>query len=90
MIFIHLYYINFLAELYLKQKGLCVISNVPLQTKGNYSMSIERINTSLGYEKSNVSLICVCFQSTQRQGEQGTGGGWTKKKWEEIVDKFSK
>jgi hypothetical protein len=81
---------EFLLELYKNQKGLCAISNIPLDFKDEYCVSIERSNTDIGYTPENVSLICVCFQSTQKQGgENASGGRWTKDKWQVIVDKFT-
>ena len=82
---------EFLLDLYKNQKGLCAISSIPLDFTGEYCVSIERSNTDIGYTTENVSLICVCFQSTQIQGgEDANGGRWTQEKWKTIVDKFSK
>ena len=80
---------EFLAELYKNQKGLCAISSIPLNFNGSYCVSIERLNTDIGYTKENVCLIAVCFQSTQIQGgENMSGGRWTPEKWNVIVEKF--
>jgi hypothetical protein len=75
-----------LYDLYKQQRGKCFISNVPLHFNGEYCISIERINTDIGYTKENICLICLCFQSTQCQGgDNATGGRWTKDKWNLIV-----
>jgi len=61
--------IDDLIALYEKQKGLCVYSGVKLThisygTKGNnkckypYNASIDRIDSSKGYIKENIQLVC--------------------------------
>jgi hypothetical protein len=81
---------EFLVKLYKNQKGLCAISNIPLNFNGEYCVSIERKDTDIGYTPDNVCLITVCFQSTQKQGGiNATGGGWNRAKWNLIVDRFS-
>lgn len=42
------------------QKGLCAISGLPMDYKAGslLSISIDRIDNSIGYEKQNVQLVC--------------------------------
>ena len=54
---------EFLVELYKKQKGMCAISNEPMtmvRGEGDIyeNMSIDRIDNSKGYIKTNVRLVC--------------------------------
>lgn len=53
----------FLEELYYRQAGQCAITGLPMtMTLGHGKVptnaSIDRINPSRGYEKSNVQLVC--------------------------------
>lgn len=58
--------LEYCLELYNKQKGLCYITNIPMigrySTKENhspYQISIDRIDSSKGYLKGNVCLVCL-------------------------------
>ena len=57
-----------IKELYKKQKGLCALTGIPMttdtyMTKGNQhiinkmNISIDRINSDLGYTKDNIQLV---------------------------------
>lgn len=55
--------IEFLLELYNKQKGLCALSGIIMTSYINggntrFNVSIDRINSLLGYTKDNVQLVC--------------------------------
>ena len=55
--------IEFLMSLFSKQKGRCAVTGVHLthlRGKGRVStnVSIDRIDSSVGYLKSNVRLVC--------------------------------
>ena len=63
--------INYLMDLFEKQKGLCALSGVKMTwSKGKVlptSISIDRIDNSKGYVPGNVRLLCVvvnAFKST--------------------------
>ncbi len=49
-----------LIRLYEKQNGLCAISNLQMDFKSGslYSISIDRIDNSIGYDKDNIQLTC--------------------------------
>jgi hypothetical protein len=54
---------EFLFSLYERQKGLCALSGIPMTYLcgvGNVdtNISVDRINSSLGYEEDNVQLVC--------------------------------
>jgi len=55
--------IDFLLELWNKQNGKCVITNLQmthtiLEGKIKTNLSIDKINPNLGYTKNNVQLVC--------------------------------
>lgn len=55
--------LDFLEALWEKQKGRCAISNVPMthvrgQGKVQTNVSIDRIDSQLGYTKENTQLVC--------------------------------
>ena len=77
---------EFLVELFKKQKGLCAYSGIPLKfgEEVNWKISLERINTLIGYVKINICLICIEFNTTNcsiRHKEDTGNGGWTKEKF---------
>jgi hypothetical protein len=60
--------IEFLHELYVKQRGLCEYSGLPLQF-GSYKenpwvLSLERKDPLQGYRKDNVCFVCIEFNTT--------------------------
>jgi len=55
--------VEYLKELWNNQKGLCALTNLPMQhciSKGKLfnNVSIDRIDSSKGYLKDNVQLVC--------------------------------
>lgn len=51
---------DFLIDLYYKQGGKCALTKLPMTHKRRdlYSISIDRIDSSLGYIPGNVQLVC--------------------------------
>lgn len=62
-----------------KQNKRCYYSNVPLvfKKKSDYQASLERLDTSKGYTKSNVVVCCLEFNDVMQ---------WTKEKIREMYD----
>lgn len=55
---------KFLYELYQKQQGKCAISGLPMtyyvgSGRNHYNISIDRIDSTKGYTKDNVQLVCA-------------------------------
>lgn len=79
----------FLIGLYNDQKGLCAHSGIPMRfgshQENAWAMSLERIDTAVGYTPDNVCLICsefnTCDQSFKIGKEYGSAG-WTPLKFE--------
>jgi|688.fasta_scaffold242121_2 hypothetical protein len=90
--------IDFLKELYINQNGKCAYSGIQLLLPSNQNkdwvMSLERIDTSIGYIITNVCLICREFNSMDRSilSNKNTGScGWNNKKFKHLLStkKFS-
>lgn len=82
---------DFLVELWERQNGLCQLSGIPLNVgpyeEKNWTASLERRDANKGYQRDNVALICVEFntaiRSSMSEAENVTGdGGWTHTKLE--------
>lgn len=58
--------LDYMYYLWNKQKGLCNISKLPMSflfrnDKNKYVVSVDRIDSSKGYTKDNVQLVCNIF-----------------------------
>jgi hypothetical protein len=90
--------LEFLIDLYHKQKGLCAYSNIPMQfgpiDETEYKISIERINPLHGYIKSNICLICIEFNvgdyTAVAKGEIKGSCAWSKKKFDMFKENYTK
>lgn len=54
---------NFLIQIYNKQQGLCAVSGIAMthicgQGNVDTNISVDRIDSSLGYEEGNIQLVC--------------------------------
>ncbi len=80
----------FLVKLLETQQGLCAYSGKQITTSGAYKLSLERIDVFRGYERDNVCLVCVEFNSFDRSADvrsdtTKTGSsGWSKAKYERV------
>ena len=82
--------IEFLIELYEKQKGLCAYSELSMKfgINSNYRISLERINPLIGYMKTNVCLICNIFNTGDftanalNKNDVKGSSAWSKEKFE--------
>lgn len=59
---------NYLKELWTLQKGLCAISNLEMTYYFNNgrvptNLSIDRIDSSKGYTKDNIQLVCMAINT---------------------------
>jgi hypothetical protein len=76
--------LELLIELFREQKGLCYYSGIQLTTSGNWKVSLERLNVTVGYIKGNICLVCQEFNSTDRSASNPEAegcGGWSKEKY---------
>jgi hypothetical protein len=72
-----------------QQGGLCAYSGVPMSSrKGDFKVSIERIDTLKGYDKENVCLIIQELNSPDRTVMNDTKGstGWSRSKFLQVQD----
>ena len=83
-----------LLDIYLHQVGRCAYSNKLLELSGEYMMSLERKNTSIGYTKENCCLICIEFNTTDwsiakcDDDDREGSSGWNKEKLKLVVDNY--
>lgn len=59
--------IEYLIELWEKQRGRCYYLNVPMNTCGEWQVSVERIDESKGYTKDNIVLTTLETQNAYAQ-----------------------
>jgi hypothetical protein len=72
-----------------QQGGLCAYSGVPMSSrKGDFRVSIERIDTFKGYDKENVCLIIQELNSGDNTVLNDTKGstGWSRAKFLQVQD----
>lgn len=83
-----------LLDIYLQQFGRCAYSNKLLNLSGEYMMSLERKDSSIGYTKDNCCLICIEFNTTDwsivkcDDDNRVGSSGWNKEKLKSIVDNY--
>lgn len=83
-----------LLDIYLQQFGRCAYSNKLLNLSGEYMMSLERKDTSIGYTKENCCLICIEFNTTDwsiskcDDDDREGSSGWNKEKIKLVVDNY--
>ena len=83
-----------LLDIYLYQVGRCAYSNKLLELCGEYMMSLERKDTSIGYTKENCCLICIEFNTTDwsiskcDDDDREGSSGWNKEKLKLVVDNY--
>lgn len=60
--------IEHLIEIYKQQDGNCAISGLPMTTRFNdhRAISIDRIDSSKGYEVGNVQLVCTALNLAKK------------------------
>lgn len=90
---IHTLILEELLDIYLQQYGRCAYSNKLLELSGEYMMSLERKDITIGYIKENCCLICIEFNTTDwsianfDDGKEGFSG-WNKEKLQLVVDNY--
>lgn len=74
--------VDYIQQLWNIQNGRCSISGVAMvkKTTCDWQCSIDRIDNTLGYVKSNVRLVCLEFQHGRHQ--------WTTEMWHEFCCLF--
>lgn len=65
---------EYLVDLYHQQKGICALSGEPLQLSGDRylsnMLSLDRIDSSIGYIKTNVQWVCVKYNMMKAHANQ--------------------
>jgi hypothetical protein len=80
-----------MIKMFIAQKGLCAYSGLQLRPKGDWMISLERIDTTLGYFADNCCLIVKEMNSTDHSstGKIGeSGSGWSKEKYLELRSEY--
>jgi hypothetical protein len=82
-----------LYDIFIKQCGRCYYSNIPLEYKrGMFQISLERLDVTEGYTKTNVVLIIAILNVSDKtilkidEDEETECGAWNKSKIQEIFD----
>lgn len=75
--------LDYLLTLYELQKGLCAISGVEMTYicgQGNIdtNISIDRINSALGYEEGNIQLVCRRVNMMKMDKDQEDLKNWCR------------
>jgi hypothetical protein len=70
---------EYLIELWEKQRGRCYYLDIPLNTCGDWQVSVERLDESEGYTKDNVVLVALETQNAYDQ--------WSKEFVKSVWDK---
>ena len=56
-----------LLNLWEKQHGRCYYLDIPMNVKGDWKVSVERIDNTIGYQLHNVALVCMETQNAFAQ-----------------------
>ncbi|KAG5186420.1 hypothetical protein JKP88DRAFT_241029 [Tribonema minus] len=75
--------------LFMRQRGVCYYTNVRLTINGDWYVSLERLNTEIGYVKGNCVLVAAEFNAIQhRSRTKESGHGWTQAKVAKLRAEF--
>jgi hypothetical protein len=82
------------VEMYVKQKGVCAYTGIPLTITGDWQMSLERMDVRVTYNKTNCCLVCLEMQSGDQRVKNKdmdvtTGCSWTKEKFNFVKANFA-
>lgn len=83
--------VDHIFDMLKQQGGLCYYSGVPMSpSKGDYRMSLERLDVNLTYTKTNAVLICQELNSTdctRLKTEFSNDGcsGWSQSKVQQVI-----
>jgi hypothetical protein len=56
-----------MVEIYAAQKGVCAYSGLPLRFgKGDWMISLERLDPTKNYSRTNCALVCHEFNTTDK------------------------
>ena len=83
--------IDFLMEVYDRQAGKCALSGRAMTYQSGIgrvptNISIDRIDSSIGYEPSNIQLVCVQANKMKAELDQEELAGWC----EDITKTYDK
>lgn len=82
--------IDFMYCLWQKQKGKCALTGIPMTTtkhgRRNTNISIDRIDSTKGYTKENVQLVCSAINFMKANMDNSTFLYFCK----EVIDYTSK
>lgn len=70
-----------LLDLLKKQKGLCALTGIPMthgQTVMETAMSLDRIDSSVGYRMSNIQLVCQRVNVMKMDMDDNSLWWWAK------------
>lgn len=61
--------LKYLIDLWNEQNGVCAITNKPMSFKKNnlYTVSIDRIDSNIGYFEGNIQLVCKAINLAKGQ-----------------------
>ena len=77
--------VEYLIDLWEKQRGRCYYLNIPMSTEGDWQVSLERIDNSKGYTKDNVALATLETQNSFHQfTKEFVENAWGKP-WKRIL-----
>ncbi|MCA6430253.1 MAG: hypothetical protein IM613_12530 [Cytophagales bacterium] len=90
---------NYLRTVWDSQKGLCAVSNIPLElptnTRGFKTIkpfngaSLDRINSSLGYIEGNVQFVCIGINFMKNDWDSDYFNNWLLQVSKSILDKYN-